>query len=99
MLLCSELTWNDKYNEAFDNSGNRNSIESTYCTSSSTIADAANNLYYGCNAWYASDNFDNISTTGTVQNDSSSNTYLNNYKYYYLHNTSYIFIQFYIHNS
>lgn len=75
------IDMNSKYNEAFDNSGNRNSIESTYCTSSSTIADAANNLYYGCNAWYASDNFDNISTTGTVQNDSSSNTYLNNYYY------------------
>lgn len=67
-----------KYNEAFDISGNRNSNDSTYCVNSSTIADKSNNLYYGCNAWEINQNFNNISTSGTVQNNSSSNEFLNN---------------------
>lgn len=62
-------------NIAYDDSGNRNATGSTYCTSSSTLADGTN--YYGCNAWNSADSFTNTSVTGSVQNDSSSNTYLN----------------------
>lgn len=60
------VKWNNTFNKEFDEVNNRTS-NSTYCI----------NLTYGCNAWNSKITLTNGTITGSVENDSSLNTYLN----------------------
>ncbi len=70
-----------KFNQAFDESGNRSFETSTYCSAASKVANASLNQMYGCNAWQKADSLSIGSSTGNVLNDSSSNIYLNTIYY------------------
>lgn len=58
----------DKIVKAFDEENNRNTTNSSYCT----------NPLLGCNSWSLQTSFTNGDITGSVENDSTILTYLNN---------------------
>ncbi len=68
-----------KINKAFDASGNRDSLSSSYCDYSSKIV--VEDQYYGCNAWNKSEKFTNNYMNGNVLIDASLNTYFNDTYY------------------
>ncbi len=70
--------------KAWDTPDTRNSSTSTYCTQASK---------YGCNAWAINSNFAHNDLSGTVTNDASLNTYLNNDYYSTLSNEAKNLIQ------
>ncbi len=65
-------------NRAFDESGNRTTDSSSYCTYASTLIENSTTEFHGCNAWNSNSELVTPASSGNVVNDSSILTYLNN---------------------